>query len=176
MTWWHRLLRRKKMEEQLERELRFHIDNYTTDLIAQGVDPEEARRQSLIAVGGREQVKEQCRDARGTRWLEDFLQDFRYGVRTLRRNPGFTAAALLTLALGIGASTAIFSAVNPILFEPLPYPHANRVMMIWYPTDDSHRGMQAFGTYCELAARNRSFEGMAVFKSWQPTMTGPAEP
>ena len=132
MTWWQRLLRgANRMEEQLEKELRFHLDQHTADLIAQGHDPAEARRQARLALGGPEQVKENCRDARGTRWLEDLWQDFRYAARTLRQRPAFTAVGALTLALGIGASTAIFSAVNPILFEPLPYPHAGRIMMIW---------------------------------------------
>src|SRR5262245_46955990 len=83
--------------------------------------------------------------------LEDeMFQDLRFGLRMLLKNPGFTLIAALTLALGIGASTAIFSAVNPILFEPLPYPHADRVAMIWYAGADGSRGAQAFGTYREL--------------------------
>jgi len=72
MSWWHRLLRRRQMEEQLDKELRFQMDQHTSDLIAQGHDPEEARRQARLNLGGPEQVKEECRDARGTRWLEDF--------------------------------------------------------------------------------------------------------
>ena len=176
MTWWHRLLRRNQMEEQLEKELRFHVEQHTADLIARGVGIQEARRQARLALGGPEQVKEECRDVRGTRWLEDFAQDLRYALRTLRQRPGFTAVSVLTLALGIGASTAIFSAVNPILFEPLPYPHAARIMMIWYAGADGSRASQAFGTYRELAERSRSFEAIAVMKPWQPTLTGPAEP
>jgi hypothetical protein len=74
MTWWHRLWRRRQMEEQLEKELRFHLDQHMADLIAQGRDPEEARRLARLALGGPEQVKEKCRDARGTRWLEDLWQ------------------------------------------------------------------------------------------------------
>ena len=177
MTWWQRLLRRNKLEEQLEKEMRFHLDQHSAELIAQGCDPAEARRQARLALG-EEQVKESCRDARGTRWLEDLWQDFRYATRTLRQRPGFTAVGAITLALGIGASTAIFSAVNPILFEPLPYPHASRIMMIW----DVFQGARSdvtFHTYRELAARNRSFDAMAVMEVWQPTLTsgtGAAQP
>src|SRR5260370_38525249 len=98
MSWWHRLMRRRQMEEQLEKELRFHLDQQTADLIAHGNDPEEARRQARLSLGGPEQVKEECRDARGTRWLEDLLQDLRYALRTLRQWPGFSAVTLCTLA------------------------------------------------------------------------------
>jgi hypothetical protein len=83
MTWWQRLWRRRQLEEQLEKELRFHLDQHTTDLIAQGHEPEEARRPARLALGGSEQVKERCRDVRGTRWLEGLLQDIRYNLHFL---------------------------------------------------------------------------------------------
>src|SRR5918911_1346073 len=120
MTWWHRLLRRRKHEEALEKELRFHLDQHTSDLIARGYSAEEARRQARIALGGPEQVKEMCRDTRRTRWLGDLLQDLRYGVRILAKRPGFTAVAALALALGIGVNIAILSAVNGFVLRPLP--------------------------------------------------------
>ena len=175
MSWWQRLLRRNQMEEQLDKELRFHLDQYTSDLIAQGHRPEEARRQARIALGGPEQVKEECRDARGTRWLEDLWKDFRYALRTLRQKPGFATVSVVTLALGIGASTAIFSAVNPILFESLPYPQSGRIMMIW-DTFNGKRSALAFHSFREVAGRSRSFEALAVMKPWQPTITGAAQP
>jgi hypothetical protein len=175
MTWWHRLWRRGKMEEQLEKELRFHLDRQTTDLIAQGLDPDEAQRQARLALGGPEPVKEQCRNARGTRWLEDLWQDLRYAVRRLRGKPGFTAVGVVTLALGIGASTAISSVVNPILLEPLPYPQAGRLMMIW-DIFEGRRSDVTSHTDRELVERSRSFDAMAVMEAWQPTMTGPAQP
>jgi putative ABC transport system permease protein len=175
MTWWQRLRLRNKLEEQLEKEVRFHLDQHIADLIGQGHNPAEARRHAQLALGGPEQVKEDCRDARGTRWLEDLWQDFRHAARTLRQRPAFTAVGALTLALGIGASTAIFSAVNPILFEPLPYPHASRIVMIW----DTFHGARAdltFHTYRELTARSRSFEAMAAMEGCHLTMSGAAQP
>src|ERR1039458_1440611 len=115
MTWWQRLWRRTQMEDQLDQEVRFHLERYAADLIARGQHPEEARRQAKLAFGGAEQVKEDCRDARGTRWLEDLLQDFRYALRTLRQRPGFAAVALCTLALGVGATTVMFTVINGVL-------------------------------------------------------------
>ena len=127
MTWWHRLWRRRQLEEQLDKELRFHLEQHASDLIARGYDPREARRQAGLALGGPEQVKEECRDARGTRWLEDLAQDLRYAIRTLQQRPGFAAVALLTLALGIGATTVIFTVINGVLLKPLHYPDPGRL-------------------------------------------------
>jgi len=176
MNWWQRLSRRRQMEEELDNEVQFHVEQHAADLMAHGIDPENARRQARLVIGGPEQVKESCRDARGTRWLEELLQDSRYAAHVLRQNPGFPAVSVLTLALGIGATTTIFSAANPILFEPLPYPHADRIATVSYKSADGSRGPQAFGTWRELAARSRLFDAFAVFKPWQPTLAGPFEP
>src|ERR1043165_5324549 len=131
MTWWHRLFHRRQHEEQLEKEIRHHLELHTSDLIKQGYSREEAQRQAHLSLGGPEQVKEMCRDARGTRWLEELLQDLRIGVRTLRKNPGFTLVVAATLALGIGANTAIFGLVDALLLRPLPVAKApNQLIML----------------------------------------------
>jgi predicted permease len=136
MNWWQRLWRRKTMESQLEKELRFHLDAHAAQLIAQGHLPEEAQRQARLSLGGPEQVKEQCRDARGTRWLQDFLQDIRYAIRTLRKQPAFAAVALVTLALGTGVTTIMFTVVSGVLLKPLPYPHPDHLVAVHGHTDD----------------------------------------
>jgi predicted permease len=130
MNWWGRLLRRDKMEVQLDKELQFHLDQHAKELIARGFSPTEARCRARMSIGGAELVKEECRDARGTRWLEDFWQDFRYAIRMLRTRPGFAVVAIVTLALGIGASTVMFTVVNGVLLRPLPYPEPEKLIAV----------------------------------------------
>lgn len=104
------------------------------------------------------------------------FQDVRYALRQLQKAPGFACTAIFILALGIGATSAIFSALNPILFEPLPYPHAGQIMTISYLNEDGTRAPQTFHTYREVAERNHSFEALAVTKPWQPTLVGADQP
>jgi predicted permease len=118
------------MDRQLDKELRFHLDQHTEDLIDRGLDPTSAHRQASMALGGLEQVREDCRDARGFRWLEDLWQDVGYTVRSLFKNPGFTVAVLLTLALGAGATTIVFTAINGVLLKPLPYSEPDRLLAV----------------------------------------------
>src|SRR5579863_4633664 len=164
MTWWQRLVRRKQMEEQLEKELRFHLDQHAADLIARGHDPEEARRLARLALGGPEQVKENCRDARGTRWLEDLWQDFRYALRTLRKKPGFAAVALLTLALGIGATTVMFTVINGVLFKPLSYPDPDRLVTLREQREKYGEWPFAYFNFVDCKRESRSLAPVAAWR------------
>ena len=121
---------KQQLEEELAEEIRQHLERRTQTQIAAGDDPTEARYAALRQFGGVEQIKEEARDARGVSWIEEFFQDIVYGARLLRRAPGFAAVAILTLALGIGATTAIFSVVRGVLLRPLNYPEPQQLMAV----------------------------------------------
>jgi predicted permease len=170
------LLARSAADRDLSDEVRHYLDETTADQIARGLSPDDARRAARLEVGSTTAVREDVRSHAWEHLVDTFVTDVRYGARRLRNTPGLTAIGIFTLALGIGASTAIFSALNPVLFESLPYPHADRLAMIWYSGKDGSRADQSFGTYREIAARSRTLEAVAVYKAWQLTMTGREEP
>jgi putative ABC transport system permease protein len=142
------LLRKSEMDRELDEELRYHIEQQTEQNIRLGMNLEEARYAARKSFGGVEQAKERSRDTRGLRWLEEFWQDLRYGARILWTNPGFTLTAMLTLALGIGANTVIFSIINAVWLRPLPYPDPDRLIVVRETklpeTDDSQVSPAAF--------------------------------
>src|SRR5437879_2278245 len=124
------LFQKPKLDVQMDDEMRSHIEMQTQENIEAGMNSEEARYAALRQFGWVESIKETCRDQRGVSWIENLVQDVRYGARKLRKNPGFTAVAVLTLAIGIGANTAIFSVINPILLRPLPFRDPERLVWI----------------------------------------------
>ena len=128
MRWLREIFHRTIVERELDDEVRYHIERETQANLNKGMSPEAAARKARLDFGGLESVKEDCRDQRRTRFTEQFLQDVHYGLRTLRKTPGFTTIAIVTLALGIGANTAIFSLVYAMLLKPLPYAQADRVI------------------------------------------------
>ena len=124
------LFRRPQVERDLDQELRYHLDRQTELNVTRGMQPEEARREAILMVGGLETVKDECRDARAGRFIETLWQDIHYGMRVLRKNPGFAIAAILILALGIGVNTAIFSLVYGVLLRPLPYQNGGELVVL----------------------------------------------
>lgn len=158
------LFRRAQSDHELDAELRDHIEKKMEDYVSKGFAPAEARRQALLDLRGIEQTKEACRDTRRVTWLQDLVHDLRFGLRMLRKSPAFTIVAVLTLALGIGANTAIFSAVNAVLLRPLPY--RDSAHLVWptlqFPKADMHRSFVPHPMYFAWRDWNDVFSGIAA--------------
>jgi putative ABC transport system permease protein len=169
------LFRRERFNREIDQELAFHRGQIEVDLQNDGMAAEDAHYEALRRVGSDVRVKEEIHDAVGFT-LESVAHDVRYAFRQLRRNPAFASTVAAILALGIGAITAIFSTVNPILFKPLPYPQASRVMMIWERHSDGSRLLDCFGTFHGVQQRSQAFDALAAMKAWQPTLVGRTQP
>ncbi|HYK10375.1 MAG TPA: ABC transporter permease [Gemmatimonadales bacterium] len=170
------LLHRDSADRELSDELDHYVAEGTAAYLKQGLSPDDARRRARMDAGSWAGVRQEVRSGGWEHAVDVGLGDVRYALRRLRANPGFTIVATLTLALGIGASTAIFSAVNPILVEPLPFPRASQLASVWYLGTNGQRALESYGNYREILTRSRSFDALTVFKAWQPTLTGAAEP
>ena len=166
---------RSRDAEDLNDELQFHLSMTEEQLRRDGMSADAARREARVRVGGLTQVAEAYRDQRGLPIAETLLQDLRYAVRTLARTPGFTLAALVTLALGIGANTAIFSVVNTVLLRPLPYKDPGRLVMIGDRGADGSPVNVGYATFHDLRDRSRTLSEMAAVRSWNPTLAGGGE-
>lgn len=175
------LFRRGSVESELDQEVRAHLEQAAEKYIRAGATPEEALRRARLEFGGLDGIKEECRDARGVSFLETSLQDARYGLRMLRKSFGFTAVAILTLALGIGASTAVFSVVNAVLIKPLPYPHSEQIVVPWGiapPGLNLGYSEIPWGRiqFLEFSCQTKTFQNFAAFKSDSFNLTGAGEP
>ena len=169
------LLNRTDSDRAITDEARDFIDRTTEEFIARGLSPEDARRAARIEFGTAFDIRDEVREHGWENTVETLIADLRYAGRRLKAAPGFTALTIFTIALGIGATTTIFSAVKPILIESLPYPGASRLVTIWGTRRDGGRNEVAFGTVIELSQNTRSFESLAAIRRWQPTMTSIGE-
>ena len=165
---WRNLVHRRRVERDLDDEVRVYVDLLAAEKEARGMSEAEARRAALVEAGGVEPVKEQVRDVRGGALLDALAQDTSYGARMLVRSPAFTAAAILALALGIGATTAVFSVVNAVLLRPLPYPAADRLVVML------HRGVNpvAPANFVDWRRQSTVFERLGAADLWSPNLTG----
>jgi predicted permease len=175
VSWLRRLFVRKRMEIDLDKELRFHLESQVADKVRSGVPESEARRLTRLEFGGIEQIKEDCRESRGTLWLESLIQDIRYGARQLRNSPAFSFIAIVSLALGVGANTAIFTLLNAILLRPLPVQKPGELLLFG---DGSAQGSMlsvpngstklfSYSFFHDFRQKDTSFAGIAAVDSTQ---------
>jgi predicted permease len=179
------VFRPRSAEEDLNEELQIHYEQQAENLAKSGLPLDEARRQARLAIGGMEQIKEECRDARGVRFLEYVMQDVRFGLRSLRKSPGFTVVAILTLTLGIGVNTALFTIVHGVVLNPLPFPQPDRLVNLWERDvlDIGSFNVVSGGVFADWQKQATSFEQLAlvgritqeqVTESLLPTFAGGA--
>jgi predicted permease len=174
------LFRRRQVDDDLDEEIRFHVERKIESYLSEGMSPEEARRFALREFGGIEQSKESCRDARKVNWIRDVGLDLRYAARLLRKSPALTAVVVITLGLGIGANTAVFSIVYPVLVAPLPYPQSDRLVMVWeevhLPSYQNDQNTPSPGNFADWSRDNRCFEDVAAMRDRAFNLSGDGEP
>jgi putative ABC transport system permease protein len=168
------LFRRKVVEAEMDEELRSHFEKQVEKLVASGLSRKDAARRARLEFGGHEQLKEECRDARGVSVIETLLQDVRYALRMLRNSPGFAAVAILTLALGIGANTAIFSVIDSVLLRPLPYTDPAGLVMVWENNSQHPNPHNTVSPpdFLDWQSRNSVFAEMAAIFDQHANLTG----
>lgn len=169
MRWLTSLLRRSRVEAQLDSELRDHVERQVADYVTSGMSEPEARRRARVELGGLEQTKELCRDARGTRWIEELAQDIRYAFRVQSKSPGFAVVTILTLALGIGANTAIFSVLHAVLLTGLPVKEPNRLVTLAIVNDKEARAPRTRFSYPMLERLHTNTDVFSDLITYQTT-------
>jgi predicted permease len=175
LSFFRNLLRKRALDQALDDELRSSVEVLTQEKMKQGLSQSVARREALMELGGIEQVKEEVRAVRAGRILEDFARDARFAFRTLAKSPGFTTVAVLTLALGIGANTAIFSVVNGVLLNPLPYPHPNQLVEVAEHDPPFNESSISYPNFLDWVQQNHSFQSLAAYRQNDFSLTGQGE-
>ena len=170
------LLQRRRVEQELDKELRFHIEQQAEENKAAGMSAAEARYAAIRRLGGVAQIQEECRDMRRTNYMDNLLQDLRYAARTLVKAPGFAAVVVLTLGLGIGANSAIFSVIDGVLLRPLPYRQPDRIVRIFFSSGDYPKFPINMFDFRDFRARSHSFEALAAFTRGDVQLSGSGEP
>ena len=168
------LFDRFRVENDLEDELGDYLDRETEREIAAGCSPEEARRLAIRGLHGTVRLKEECRDARGVRWLEEILSDLRFAFRTLRRAPGFSVVAILTFALGAGANALMFTVIDSVLLRPLPYPDSHQLVFIDSTQADGSRGSTSLPNFLDMRTQSWSFSAMAAYEEKSASLRLPS--
>lgn len=172
------LFRRRAVETELDDELRFHIEHLIEQDVQLGLTRKEAQRRARLAFGGLDQVREECREARGVHIIEALFQDIRLGLRMLRKSPGFTAVGVLTLALGVGGNAAVFSLAYDVLLRPLPYASPGRIVTLseYNLQKGISNSSASAADFCDWKDQNQVFSSVAGFTEWRFNITGTAEP
>ena len=172
------LFRHNTVEAEMNDELRFHFEQQVQKLMRSGISREEATRQARLKFGGEEKVREECREARGVRSVEMLLLDLHYGARLLLKQPSFTVVAVLTLALGMGATTAIFSVVDAVLLHPLPFRDPSHLVVVWenFLTLNHPHNVAAPANFLDWENQNTVFEGMTAMADTHANLTGSGDP
>ena len=166
------LFRRNHVEQDLSEELRFHYENLKSEFIWRGLTPQDAHYAAMRELGGTEQIKEECRDVRRVRHIENFFQDARFALRMLRKNPGFMAVVVITLALGIGANTVVFSLINTTVLHALPYPQSEKLVVL-YRAFGNTTVLMSIPDFRDVESQTRTFESMGLYHfDPEPTLTG----
>jgi predicted permease len=158
-------IRRRRVEEELEEEFQYHLEEEINERMKAGLAPEEARYAAMRAMGAISKSKEECRDARGTRWLENIFHDFRHGLRSIKRSKGLALGVVISMGLGIGATASVFTFVEAALFRVLPVPETNRVVRINNSTPTTSFGDFSYPEYEDYVERSRSFSGIVSYQN-----------
>src|SRR5213594_736115 len=177
---WESWLKRRRWERRMDAEFRFHLDSQINEYVSRGLSREEAEMRARREFGSVDLAKDECRDERPVEWLDHFSRDVRYACRSLRKSPGFAAAAMVTLALGIGANTAIFSVVYAVLLKPLPYAQPDQVYSVEVVIPERRGQLPSLPVtvqaYLEWRKADTAFVAMSALRPWECNLAGDGEP